>query len=101
MKFYACILGAVMACTPAIADTRVLITDAKVDFVNHQMTISGFNFGNGALNVMLNETVLPVVSHGQTTIVATLSPIPPAGTYLLDVSVGFVENVPLLFDLFD
>jgi Collagen triple helix repeat (20 copies) len=101
MSFYACIFCAVMACSPAVADTRVLIVDAKVDFVNRQIAITGFNFGNGPLNVMLNNAVLPVVTHTPTSIVATSSPIPPAGTYLLDVSVGFIENVPLLFDSFN
>jgi len=91
---------AAIACAPAIADSanRPLVTDAKVDFVGHQITISGRNFGDTLPSVLLDNTVLAVVAHSPTSIVATLSPIPSAGTYLLDISIGPGQND---FDLFD
>jgi len=87
------------ACPPASAQLgRLLITDATIDFVAHRITITGQNFGYSSPNVMLNNSALPLVSHSVSSIVATLNPIPNAGTYLLAVADGFN---PIDFDLFD
>jgi hypothetical protein len=100
LSFSRAVVLAVIACSLALADSpgRLLITDAKVDFVAHSITISGQNFGTTSPSVLLDSTVLSVVNHTATSIVATLSPIPPAGSYLLDVAIGPSQND---FDLFD
>jgi hypothetical protein len=72
----------VIAIVPAFA---VVINGTTV--AGNQITITGTGF-TGTLTVALAGTKLAVVSSTATQIVATMNPVPPAGTYRLVVKAG-------------
>ena len=78
---------AVIAGKGPTAQLVILNTTAHVDALGDlELTIIGMNFGTAEPWVFLAEIpATTVVSHTDTTIVATFSPAPASGTYLLSI----------------
>jgi hypothetical protein len=56
--------------------------------IGPQLTITGTGFSGTSASVVLNGSQIPVVSITPTQIVATINPLPPAGTYRVVVKSG-------------
>jgi hypothetical protein len=82
-------------CVPVLANVKPVIDSATPNYATNQLTIIGSNFGTGTPVVDLDGTVLTLVSHTATTIVATL-PNVVAGSYVLSVKEGAATGT---FDL--
>ncbi len=83
------VLLAATATIPTFGANRPLINNATVDSTLQQVNINGLNLvGNKPTVVLFNGDTLQLESVSSTLVVAKLSPIPPAGTYLLALSTG-------------
>jgi hypothetical protein len=60
----------------------------SITIAGNQVTIVGNGFNGTPLVVTFNGKSIPVTNHSGTTIVATLNPLPPAGSYRLSVKSG-------------
>ncbi|MGD0215471.1 MAG: IPT/TIG domain-containing protein [Terriglobales bacterium] len=93
-SLFVCLLALAM-CVPVLANVKPVIDSATPNYATNQLTIVGSNFGTGTPAVDLDGTVLTLVSHTATTIVATL-PTVAAGSYVLSVKVSAATGT---FDL--
>lgn len=73
---------------PCVAESKLIIHSARVDFVGGYLFIYGENFDIGVLNVSLGRFPLSVVNSSTGTIRSVLPPNIPDGEYLLTVSAG-------------
>jgi hypothetical protein len=73
---------------PCVAECKVTIQSAQVDYVNGYLYVYGQDFQKGAPIVILGRNVLHVLSSSKDTIQSVLPPGISDGEYLLTVSTG-------------
>ena len=87
-------LAGAMLCAAAATQmlgqaNRPLIENVALDTAKHQLDIRGLNLaGDKGTSLLFDGAALPVVSVSATLVVASLTPIPAAGAYLLVLSIG-------------